>query len=296
MTTSAFHSLLVPVDGSASADAALRLALRLAAPDGEVLIAHVINRAKIVAECVDPYGTGGDPTPALEALEGDEREIFKRACAQAGAAGVRCSTIPLDGPTAPCIAALVRERKVDAIAMGTHGRRGMARMVLGNTAAGVLHRTALPTFVVHEENAGSAERPFGRILVALDASPAAASAARTAVALAARDGGRVFFAYVAENGEDAGPALSAARAAASAAGVESDAAVLSGDPVEALLVCAQTCHADLIALGAHRRAGLFDMGSVAEAIVRTSPVPVLVVPAPVATPLPEPARPAGATA
>lgn len=293
--TSAFRSILVPVDGSASSDAALRLALRLAAPDGEVLIAHVINRATVVAECIAPYGMGDSGT-ALEALEADERDIFARACAQADTAGVRRSIVPLDGPTVPCIAFLARERKVDAIALGTHGRHGLARMVLGNTAAGVLHRTELPTLVVHEESAAAAGRPFGQILVALDASPAAASAARTAVALAARTGGRIFVAHVAENGEDAGPAMAAARAAASAAGVGSDGAVLSGDPVEALLGCAQTCHADLIALGAHRRSGLFDMGSVAEAIVRTSPVPVLVMPAPTTAPLPQPARPAGATA
>ncbi len=297
MATSAFASMLVPLDGSASAQGALRLALRLVAPDGEVVLAHVINRAAVVAECVTPYG--GDPTPALGALEADERDIFEQASAQARAAGVRFSTVALDGSPAGCIAALAREKKADAIAMGTHGRRGLARIVLGNTAAGVLHDTELPTFVVHEQNAESAGAPFSEILVACDASPAARGAARAAIDLAARDNAGVFLAHVAERDDDEAQerAFSAAAAYALAAGVAIDRAVLHGEAVEAILVSAEARHAGLIAVGAHgRAAGPFAIGSLAEAIARTSPVPVLVVPASVPSAERPPAHAAGASA
>ncbi len=285
MQTPAFSSILVPVDGSASADAALGLALRLAEPGGELLIAHVINRAAVVAECVGPYG--GDPSPALEALDADERDIFAAAAVRARTAGLRCSTAALDGLPATRLAALARERKVAAIVMGTHGRRGLARIVLGSTAAGVLHDAAVPTFVVHERSAAAVAAPFRQIVVGLDASPAASGAARAAVDLAAHDGGRVFMAHVAERPEaEEGAeraALTEARAYALAAAVPLDAATLHGDPVDALLVSAETCHAELIAIGAHGRTQtLFGMGSVAEAIARLSPVPVLVVPLPAA--------------
>jgi nucleotide-binding universal stress UspA family protein len=277
----AFRSILVPVDGSASAEAALRLAVRLAAPDGEVVLAHVIHRAEIVAECVTPYG--GNPTPALDALESDERDIFTASQAVARQAGIRSSTAPLDGPPADCIADFARQRGVDAIAMGTHGRRGIARIVLGSTAAGVLHHAAVPTFVCHEQNVDTAAAPFRHILVGLDASPAARSAAQAAVDLAKRDGSSVLFAYV-DEGRDALAEQRArvqAQAYAAAAGVSSDTAVLQGDPVDALLVAAETCHAGLIAIGAHGgKHTLFGMGSIAEAIVRTSSVPVLVQPLP----------------
>jgi nucleotide-binding universal stress UspA family protein len=283
MKSPAFASILVPLDGSASADAALRLALRLVAPDGEVVVAHVINRSVVVAECVGPYG--GDPSPALDALEADEREIFEQAGTRARDAGIRLSAVTLDGPTSSAVASLARDRRVEAIAMGTHGRRGLARIVLGSTAAGVLHETALPTFVVHEEGAEAAVAPFRQIFVALDASPAARNAARTAVNLAAHDDGRIFFAHVAEGhgDDDAMRAFDDARAYASSAGVPSDAATVHGDSVDAILVSAETCHASLIAIGAHGRDGtLFGMGSLAEAIVRVSRVPVLVVPIPTA--------------
>jgi nucleotide-binding universal stress UspA family protein len=292
-----FRSILVPLDGSASAQAALRLALRLVDPDGDIVLVHAIDRTAVVAECVTPYG--GDPTPALEALEADQRAIFEAGERQVTGAGVRCSTVALDGAAAQGIVAVARERNVDAIAMGTHGRRGFARIVLGSTAAAVLHEAPVPTFVVHEQAGVEAGLPFHQILVALDGAPAASAAARDAVDLAARDGASVFFAHVVEAQDQAealAAAMSQARAYALAAGVASDAAILHGDPVDALLICAETCHAGAIAVGAHdRTSSFFGIGSVAEALVRMSPIPVLVSPLPAATavePPPVHARPA----
>lgn len=280
METRCFRSILVPLDGSASAEAALRLALRLVGPDGEVVIAHAIDRAKIVAECVSPYG--GDPTPALDALEADERDIFEKAAAEARARKIRFSTVSLDGPPAASIGSLARERKVDAIAMGTHGRSGLARIFLGSTAAGVLHDVEVPTFVLHEQSTVAVDGPFRQIVVGVDASPAARNAARAAVDLAIQDDARVSFVHVVEARDESGDveeALNEARAYALTAGTPSDNVVLHGDPVDAVLISAEVVHADLIVLGAHDRSlARFGMGSVAEAIVRTSPIPVLVLP------------------
>jgi nucleotide-binding universal stress UspA family protein len=275
-----FASILVPVDGSTSADGALRLALRLAAPDGEIVIAHVIDRAAVVAECVTPYG--GDATPALEALEADERDIFASAVARARAANVRASTVALDGSAVGCIIRLARERGIKAIAMGTHGRHGVARLFLGNTAAGVVRETDVPTFVVNERNAERAEAPFKHIAIAFDSSPASRAAARAAVDLAAHDGGRIFFARIggAAAGDGADDrAYSEISAYVLSSGVPSDGAVLHGDPLTAILDCAAVDHADLVVIGGHRR-GEPDspLGSEVESVVRTSPIPVLVVP------------------
>jgi nucleotide-binding universal stress UspA family protein len=280
METPGFRSVLVALDGSAAADAALGLALRLVAPDGEVVIAHAIDRPKVVAECVSPYG--GDPTPAFDALEADERDIFEKAGARSRAGKIRFSTVSLDGSPSACIASLARGRKVDAIAMGTHGRGGLARIFLGSTAAGVLHEVEVPTFVLHEQSAVTGDGPFRQIVVGLDASPAAGNAARAAVDLAARDDARVSFVHVAESRDEGGDvekALAEARTYALTAGTRSENVVLHGDPVDAILISAEMVHADLIVLGAHARSlARFGMGSVAEAIVRTSPVPVLVLP------------------
>jgi nucleotide-binding universal stress UspA family protein len=268
----AFRSILVPVDGSASSNGALRLALRLVAWDGELIIVHV---------------TDGVDGAAHEAHE-HERDIFSRASDEARAAGVSFSTVSLSGSAVSSVTFLATNRHVDAIAMGTHGRTGVARMILGNTAAGVIRETGVPVFVVHEQNSEASECLFKTIVVALDDSAAAGAAGRAAVDLALGDQGRVIFAHVASSAEDTRGVKAAADAAvyALAAGVTSDGVALQGQPVDAIINSVETCRADLIVIGAHGRAKKpFGFGSIAQGIVRMSPVPVLVMPAPTATPM-----------
>jgi nucleotide-binding universal stress UspA family protein len=123
------------------------------------------------------------------------------------------------------------------------------------------------------------------IVVALDASPAASVAARAAVDLAAASNGRVIFAHVALPADDTAQAaaFAAAAAYALAAGVQCDSVVLQGEPVYAIINSVKTSHADLVTVGAQGRIEKpFGFGSIAQAVVRTSPVPVLVIPAPAA--------------
>ena len=282
MENAALRHLLVPIDGSASATAAVRLALDLVAPDGTVVFAHAIDRATVIAECVTPFG--GDPTIAIDALESDEREIFAEATAMARVTGVTSATLSLDGRAADRVADWVHANPIDAIVMGTHGHRGVARLVLGSTAAGVLQQAGIPTFIVPERDEIAAPlRPLRTILVALDASDPAAAAARFAVGLACRTQARVVFAHVAGDPgvPDATAALAEARRFAAAQGVGEDAVVLHGAPADALRIAAEATHADLVAIGTHARRGMarLRLGSVAEEVVAASAVPVVVIPA-----------------
>lgn len=281
MENAALRHLLVPVDGSASAKAAVRLAIDLAAPDGTVVFAHAIDRATVIAECVTPFG--GDPTIAIDALEADERDIFAEATAMARAAGVTPTTLSLDGRAADRIAGWVHTNPIDAIVMGTHGHRGVARLVLGSTAAGVLQQAGIPAFIVPERDEIAAPlRPLRTVLVAFDASEPAAAAARFAVDLASRTQARVIFAHVASDaGADPASALDEARRYAAARGVGDDSVVLHGAPADALRIAAEATHADLVTIGTHARRGMarLRLGSVAEEVVAASGVPVVVVPA-----------------
>jgi nucleotide-binding universal stress UspA family protein len=277
-----FRSILVPVDGSASSDRALALALRFVAWDGELIIAHVSERPIRFNERIDPSGghTTADP-------ESPERDILARASDTARAAGVAFSTVLLNGSAVSNIMFVATNRNVDAIAMGTHGRTGVARMIMGNTAAGVMREASVPIFVVHEQGPEMSASPCKTIVAGLDGSAAASQAARAAVDLALSDDGRVVFVHVASSSEDHGetPAFSAAVNYACAAGVPSERVVLQGEPVDAIVNSAQACHAGMIAIGAPRHVqNPFGAGSTAHGIVRLSHVPVLVVPAPVTEP------------
>jgi nucleotide-binding universal stress UspA family protein len=273
-------TFLVPVDGSAAADAALTLALNLARPSGgELLIVHAINTAAVVAECVTPYG--GDPTAALNILEADEQKILDAAFARAREAGITATSMALDGAAAEKIVQVARERHADAIVMGTSGRRGVERFIAGSVAEGVLRTAPVPVFVIHEGFTAAADRaPFRRILVAVDDSTPAGAATRFAIDLAARDGAGIVFCHVVGENEEPPSMLESTQKLAAERGVESATLTVHGrDTAEIIIASAEASRADLIALGTHGRRGLdrFILGSVVEGVVRNSPIPAVVV-------------------
>lgn len=143
---------------------------------------------------------------------------------------------------------------------------------------------------------------FKRILVPTDFSANAMPAAEVAVALAPTAGGAIELVHVygppgiiLPDGsafpatadelwgvtERAETALAQARAAvvARAAGIEVTAQALMGAPADEILRLAESGHYDLIVMGTHGRTGLrrLLMGSIAEAVMRRSPIPVLTI-------------------
>src|ERR1035437_3983313 len=266
MDRPAFRRILVPIDGSPSAEAAVGLALHLADGGGSVVFAHAINRAAIIGESVTPYG--GDPTVPLELIEQDEGDLFKRETQRAADVGIPATTLSLDGVSYDQIARAAREQQVDAIVMGTRGLGGLARLV-GSTAQGVLRLAVVPTIIVRDGD----HLAHGRlrcILAAIDESETSRDAAYLAVNLAARDGGSVVFVHVAQSPDDhaAAVAVQFAQEFAHERGVHYDTAIVHGHA------------ADAIPVGTHGRRGFerLVLGSVAEAVIRESTVPVIVVP------------------
>ena len=288
------HRILVPIDGSECSDAAVGFALRFAGPTGELIFANAFDINTVIAESTTPYG--GDPSIVIDALETDRRELFAAATARARAAGVSARTFDLDGSAVDVIVELSGHVGADAIVMGTHGRRGLARAALGSVADGVLRRADIPTFVVRAESNFTAAPDVlvRRIAAAIDASDAAAAAAAFAVDLAAAYRAEVTFVHVDDGPRDEAleHAVERLRLLAAAAGVRSDVVHAYGRPRDAIVTAAAKVHADLIAIGTHGRDAVARLllGSVAEGVVLTSAVPVVVVRAnvPVAAPHPAP--------
>ena len=284
MDTPAFRRILVPVDGSTASEAAVGLALHLADGGGSVVFAHAINRLAIIGECVTAYG--GDPAVALGPLEDDEVDLFKREMQRATDSGISATTVSLDGVTYDQIARAARDQHVDAIVMGTRGLGGLASLLVGSTTDGVLRRSAVPTIVLRDD----AHAVHGRlrcVLAAIDASAASRAAAYLAVKVAAHDGGSVVFVHVQQSPDDyaVDMAMKFAQEYAHEKGVHYDTAIVHGNvAADAIRSSAAVYHADAIAVGTHGRRGFerLMLGSVAEALVRESTVPVIVVPAAIA--------------
>jgi nucleotide-binding universal stress UspA family protein/predicted transcriptional regulator len=136
--------LLVPLDGSALAEDALDPARALAeALGGDVLLLQVTPPADSSSPLVvrsDPEAGVAEAMNYLEAVAATMRSSAVAVAARAVAGDV--------GQTAPTIARLAREEGADLIVMATHGRGGLARLVLGSIATGVLQRTTVPIMLL----------------------------------------------------------------------------------------------------------------------------------------------------
>jgi nucleotide-binding universal stress UspA family protein len=140
-----FHNVLVPVDGSAPSDAAVVLALKVAADEkATITFAHVVEVAKLAA-MASPSSI--DPAFAVDAARTAGQEILDGARAKASPEKLTISTVLLEGDTVPALVSLARDRKVDLIIVGSHGRSGIERAILGSVAEGILRRSPVPVLV-----------------------------------------------------------------------------------------------------------------------------------------------------
>ena len=139
-----YKRILVPLDGSKASAAALKEALKLAKEQrAQVCLTHVYERVRhVVTEGVI------DLTPALR-RQGED--LLKAALAQARKAGVK-ATAKLVEAGSRRIPAVIVERaateRADLIAMGTHGRRGFERLIVGSVAEGVMRRATVPVLLL----------------------------------------------------------------------------------------------------------------------------------------------------
>jgi nucleotide-binding universal stress UspA family protein len=142
-----FHKIVVPVDGSEPSDAAVALALKLAKEeDAELIFVHAVELNKIVA-LAGPAPI--DPSIAIDAACQMGKELLDDVKRRAVEAGCR-ATVEL--PEDECVASVLeiaRQRKADLITVGSHGRSGIRRALLGSVAEGILRRSPIPVLVCH---------------------------------------------------------------------------------------------------------------------------------------------------
>lgn len=144
---SAYRRILVAIDGSDAAARGLREAVRLAREQkSQLCIVHVVNEAV-------PYTplAGAPPVNLVPQLIESGRRVLERARAQARKHGVRAKTVLVEstgGEVAPRILAQVRRQRADLVVLGTHGRRGLRRLVLGSDAEHVVRASSVPVLLV----------------------------------------------------------------------------------------------------------------------------------------------------
>jgi nucleotide-binding universal stress UspA family protein len=205
------------------------------------------------------------------------------------------------GPAVPTILEYAAEHETDLIVLGTHGRTGFERFMLGSVTEKVVRKATCPVLTVPRgAPEGQAQPLFGRILCAVDFSPASDRAAQYALSLAQEAKSRLTMLHVVEWLPDHSFArypgfdvehvrkslLRDARARTEAlvpeearAWCEVDTRLVSGKPYEEIVRIAHDDLADLVVLGVHGH-GPVDrvlFGSTPQQVVRLAQCPVLTV-------------------
>jgi nucleotide-binding universal stress UspA family protein len=142
-----FSHVLVPTDFSDSAQHALELSAQLVAPTGTITLLHVIE--------VPVAYSGEVPVPDFE------RVLDKRAAAALDQAAARLASLTsatvrvrsrIGYPGAQTLAVLDDDRSVDLVVMGSHGRTGIKRVLLGSVAEKIVRHAGRPVLVARRHS------------------------------------------------------------------------------------------------------------------------------------------------
>jgi nucleotide-binding universal stress UspA family protein len=148
-----YQRILVPVDGSETAIKAMITALQMARDSGgQVHLVHVVEGMTPLA--ADPYGAYSGEV--IEIMRQSGAKILEDALVVAKAAGVPADTELFDNfgeRLAEVVADSATRFKADLIVVGTHGRRGLGRMMLGSGAEQIIRLAPVPVLVIrHDES------------------------------------------------------------------------------------------------------------------------------------------------
>lgn len=146
-----YRRILVAVDGSSTSNKALVAALQMASYSGgrsTLRLIHVLDELAYLTG-YDPYGSYSGEL--IKVMREAGEKILVEALAIAQSAGVQADTLLIDelgerlGQT---VANAAKLWNADLIVVGTHGRRGVSRMLLGSGAEQIVRLAPIPVLVV----------------------------------------------------------------------------------------------------------------------------------------------------
>lgn len=285
-----FDRILFPIDDSDGVAAVRDSVYALAAAHDATL--HVLNVADTAHDSVTRIGD-----QVVDALEQAGEQLVGETAAKAAEQGIPTETAVIQGGVAATITTYAETAEIDLIVMPTQGRTGIEERLLGSTTERVSRETPVPLLTLRPD-ATPLSTPIERLLVPTDGSDTAAAALDVGIELAVADGSTLQLLSIIDTGlfggdlradqytesltaaaegiiDDASDRATAAGVADVVTAIEDDESVAGG--IRSYAVDADS---DCIVVGTHGRTGLnrYLLGSVTETLIRTAPVPVLVVP------------------
>jgi nucleotide-binding universal stress UspA family protein len=292
----AFSRILLAFDDSAGSRTALEYACALAQAGATLTVAHAVKQNNFVTSAVAAgFFPPVDPTSMIAAADEQDDSVLGAAIAACAAHGILAEKVFVHDLPAG-IMAVARRTNADVIVVGTHGRTGVARTLLGSVAESILRASDVPVLVVSQHVAPpQRDAILQRALVAIDDSDPSEAALALAAHLSKCHGTRLTLCSVmaapASGAKivetvSSNSAFGAARSflledaevTEEIASFVDTEMIVKGDPPDAIEKIAQQRACDVIIVGTHGRHGVRRAleGSVAENLARTSTVPVLV--------------------
>jgi nucleotide-binding universal stress UspA family protein len=153
-----YENIMVAVDGSASSKQALAEALKVARASGaHVSVVYVVDKSPLFT-----YAGRFDPHALIDEIRSDGIKVLRdaeRAIAQAGVSGdaelVETGSVGED--IAERLQRYVDEHRIDLAVVGTHGRRGLRRVLLGSVAERFLRGARCPVLMIRGDDAAAPE-------------------------------------------------------------------------------------------------------------------------------------------
>jgi nucleotide-binding universal stress UspA family protein len=153
--------VLVPLDGSDLGDSAVPFARGLAQTiGGRVVLVGVVPRpGQMVAAEGTVVACAGDDFDRID----HEARTYLQASAAQFESPTPVEPVVRYGEPSKEIAAAAHEYAAAVVVMGTHGRTGLVRSVVGSVAGGVLHQCTTPVILIHCKEVHGAEQPVGQV-------------------------------------------------------------------------------------------------------------------------------------
>jgi nucleotide-binding universal stress UspA family protein len=141
--------ILVPTDFSKHSHTALTYAASFAEKFGaEIHLLHVVQDFAVFFP--DPIAAGSAAFPPTGQLTAAVRAALDRTVAEHKLQNLRVHAEAREGAPYHEIVAYAREHEIDLIIMGTHGRTGLAHLLLGSVAEKVVRRAPCPVLTVRD--------------------------------------------------------------------------------------------------------------------------------------------------
>jgi nucleotide-binding universal stress UspA family protein len=289
-------NILCPVDFSEYSIRAYHHALSLAEHYRAKLVAmHVVELSHY--PFADYVASTGDYGEFCRALDEGGQEQLRQFVKKHARKEIHPELVVHEGTAPDCILSVAQEQKADLIVMGTHGRRGYDRLVLGSVTNRVMRRTPCPVVAVckppHESMAADKEKGYvhhlNRILFCTDFSENSERALDYAISATEEYDAELTLLHVMEHAPTAGESQKAVATATQqldklippgrGKALKTKTAVRIGRPYQQIIQLAEETQADMVVMGVRGR-GALDLavfGSTTYRVLQLGPCPVMAV-------------------